>query len=173
MGLRIAGGTVAMTTSPGRGYSRLPTASDHPMHKPRESTNDLVRALAESFLQLDEHLRPLRIGTLGGITALRSQLDRLRVAAFAADNEGRYVAVNRAAADLTGMTVWELETKSVWEMTPDVDARAGERLWTAFLSTGEQRGTYTLATRRGTIDVVYLSRAHVLPNIHVSLLLRA
>jgi PAS domain S-box-containing protein len=128
--------------------------------------------LAEAFEQLHEHLRPLRIGRLGGITALRSQLDRLPVAALAADNQGRYVAVNRAAAHLTGFDARDLETKSVWEMTPDVDARMGECLWTAFLSTREQRGTYTLVTRRGTIEVVYDSRAHVLPNIHVSLLLR-
>ena len=80
-------------------------------------------------MQLHEHLQPLRSGKFGGITALRSRLDRLPVAAFAADDHGRYVAVNGAAADLTGFDVRELETKSVWELTPDVDARTGERLW--------------------------------------------
>jgi PAS domain-containing protein len=132
--------------------------------------NESYRLLADSFVVLNEHLTPLRDGTLGGFTALRTRLDRLDIPALAADNRGQYVAVNRAAACLAGLMVRELEARSVWDLTPEVEARTGERLWAAFLSTGEQQGTYTLVTAITTVDVVYYSRAHVLPNIHISLL---
>ncbi len=143
------------------------------MHKTSAKTNEPFDKLAQAFIQLDGHLRPLRDGIYGGITALRSRLDLLPVAALAADNDGRYVAVNTAAADLTGYGMRELEAKTVWELTPGADADTGAQLWTAFIATGEQRGTYRLVTRRSTVKVVYCSRAHVLPNVHVSLLLRA
>jgi hypothetical protein len=60
---------------------------------------------------------------------------------------------------------------SVWHLTPVPDAAIGERLWAAFLQRGEQRGTYTIAGKFGPIpNVHYYARAHLLPDVHVSLL---
>jgi len=92
------------------------------------------------------------------------------VAALAADDSGAYVAVNDAAAQLTGFDVSTLQRMSVWDMTPPVDERTADRLWAAFLEVGEQRGVYTLRGRTGPVNAAYLARAHVLPQIHVSLL---
>lgn len=132
--------------------------------------DESYRLLEDAFVLLDEYLEPLKGLTVVGLTALRAGLDRLPIAALAADNRGQYVAANRIAAELAGLGVRELESRSVWELTPEVDVRTGERLWAAFLSTGEQHGTYTLVTPARTVAVVYRSRAHVLPNVHISLL---
>ena len=75
---------------------------------------------------LAEHLAPLRLDVPPGLARLRAELDRLSVAALAADNKGRYLAVNGVAAVLTGHTVGELETMSVWDLTPGPDADTGE-----------------------------------------------
>ena len=54
------------------------------------------------------------------------------------------------------------------------DVRTGQRLWAAFIDIGEQRGTYNLRGKHGTIDRVhYLARAHVLPDVHLSLMHRS
>lgn len=135
-----------------------------------KDVNESYRRLIDAFVLLDQYLEPLKESTVFGSTTLRRRLDRLPVAALAADNRGRFVAVNQRAAELARLGVHELEAQSVWELTPEVDVRTGERLWAAFLSTGEQQGTYTLVTPTTTVAVVYYSRAHVLPNVHISLL---
>ncbi len=129
------------------------------------------QTLSQEFVTLLEHLAPLRLDVPAGLTQLRSRLDRLALAALAADNKGRYLVVNRAAAALTGHAASELETMSVWDLTPLADAHTGERLWFEFMAAGEQRGTYSVKGKHQTIDgVYYLARAHVLPGVHVSLL---
>jgi PAS domain S-box-containing protein len=130
--------------------------------------------LSSEFKKLQLHLRPLRQGIEGGLTSLRNRLDRLAVAALVADDEGAYLAVNRAACALTGYRGDELEHMSVWDLTPVPDLRTGERLWAAFTEMREQRGTYSLIGNHGIIEHVhYLARAHVLPGMHLSLLCRA
>ncbi len=120
---------------------------------------------------LAEHLARLRLDVPAGLTQLRSALDRLSVAALAADNKAGYLVVNRAAAALTGHAVSELERMSVWDLTPVADTETGERVWFEFMATGEQRGTYNLRGKDQIIEGVhYLARAHVLPGVHVSLL---
>src|SRR5437764_486047 len=98
---------------------------------------------------------------------LMAALNRLSVAALAADQTGRYVAVNRAAVTMIGYSVDQLESMSVWDLTPQVDAATGRRLWAAFLASGAQTGTYTIRAAHGRIDVVYDARANVLPGVHL------
>jgi PAS domain S-box-containing protein len=139
-----------------------------------ESCDDPFRVLTSEFATLQKHLYHLRHGAEAGLTALRSRLDRLSVAALVADNTGRYLAVNRAASELTGFAGSELESMSVWDLTPSTDRASGTRLWAAFIEMNEQRGTYSLQGKHGIInDVQYLAHAHVLPDVHLSLLHRA
>jgi PAS domain S-box-containing protein len=132
--------------------------------------SDPFRTLHGQFTHLESHLVWLRSGAEGGMTALRLKLDRLSVAALAADSRGAYVAVNAAAAALTGYSVAELQAMSVWDLTPSVNAAAGQRLWATFLTKSEQHGTYTVQGKHRSVTVAYVARAHVLRNVHVSLL---
>lgn len=132
---------------------------------------DPFALLSSEFRKLQLQLRPLCQGIEAGLTSLRSRLDRLAVAALVADDQGGYLAVNRAASALTGYRRDELERMCVWDLTPVPDLHTGERLWAAFIEMREQRGTYSLQGKHGTIHHVhYLARAHVLPGMHLSLL---
>ena len=142
---------------------------------PRQSTaTDVLDLPSSEFTKLQLHLAPLRHGIEAGLTSLRSRLDRLSVAALVADTRGRYLAANRAATTLTGYDRDELERMSVWDLTPVPDLETGQRLWAAFINMGEQRGIYSLRGKHGIIDHIhYLARAHVLPDVHLSLLYRS
>jgi PAS domain S-box-containing protein len=95
-------------------------------------------------------------------------------AALVANAEGRYVAANRAASELTGYGQQELLSLSVWDLTPPAGERDVDVLWRAFLQQREQSGVYTLVTRDGrTVEAPYAARAHVLPGLHLSLLKRS
>jgi len=105
---------------------------------------DPFAVLFQEFVRLQHYLAPVREGAVGGLTTLRSRLNHLQVAALAADDAGAYVAVNEAAAQLTGFHVHALQRMSVWDLTPPPDERTGDRLWAAFLDMREQHGVYTL-----------------------------
>jgi PAS domain S-box-containing protein len=95
-------------------------------------------------------------------------------AALVANTEGRYLAANRAASDLTGYGQQELLNMSTWDLTPTVGQRDAEVLWRAFLQQREQSGVYVLITKDGgTVEAAYAARAHVLPGLHLSLLKRS
>jgi PAS domain-containing protein len=106
------------------------------------------------------------------LKVLHLALNRLSTAALAADQDGRYVAVNNLAAELLGHNVQELERLHVWDVLPFESAAAGRKLWTTFTDAGEQRGSMTLHRAAGPIDVLYHARASVLPGVHISLLHR-
>lgn len=134
-------------------------------------SKDPAAWLANQFRLLQMHLLAFRTGSVGGLTALRVRLNRLKAAALAADDDGSYLAANDPAARLTGYQVAELERLSVWHLTPGADERAGERLWAAFLQVGEQRGTYDIRGKHEVLrGVHYHARAHVLKSVHVALL---
>jgi PAS domain S-box-containing protein len=103
--------------------------------------------------------------------AVAAAIDALPVAAFVADDEGHYVAVNEAATVLTGYKAADLRRMSVWELTPEVLESEAPILWKAFLATGEQRGDYRIVTKDGrSLAADYAARANVLPGLHLSLL---
>jgi PAS domain S-box-containing protein len=105
------------------------------------------------------------------VQALQGVVDTLSVAALVADTHGRYVAVNNAAAALTGYTVSELTRLSVWQLTPNANEHEAEILWRAFLSRGEQYGEYQLLTKDHRVVLTeYAARTDMLPGVHVSLL---
>jgi PAS domain S-box-containing protein len=107
------------------------------------------------------------------LTVLRRLVDALGVSALVADNAGSYILTNADASDLTGYSADELRRISVWQLTADANDHEAETLWRAFLLQGEQRGDYPLLTKNGHIVTAeYAARAHVLPNLHVSLLRR-
>jgi PAS domain S-box-containing protein len=87
------------------------------------------------------------------------------------DNTGRYIAANTKGLRLTGFTLKELRKKHVWDLTDHSTQTEFDSLWRAFLVTGAQRGEYRLRRRSGrTTDVVYVAGAHVLKNVHASVI---
>lgn len=104
---------------------------------------------------------------------MRALVQRLPVAALVVDDTGRFVAVNAAAARLTGYPQSELSRLSMWRITPGVREHEAEVLWRAFLETNEQTGEYRILRGDGRVIVAdYAARARVVPGVHISLLQR-
>jgi PAS domain S-box-containing protein len=119
--------------------------------------------------RLRRRLRGLPYATI--IPALQESLEDLHVSALAADNTGRYVAVNAHATTLTGYSRSELLQMSVKDLTPGMRQDATGELWNRFIQAGAQSGDYVLERRDGVpVQVHYAAYASVAPGVHVSLL---
>ena len=102
---------------------------------------------------------------------LLRRLADVPVAMLVADNGGRYVDANAAAAYLTGYPRAELLRLSVWDLTPTGRHGTGKALWRAFLSRQRMSGRYQLRRKSGRIvEARYVAVANVLPGLHVSAL---
>jgi PAS domain S-box-containing protein len=102
---------------------------------------------------------------------LLRRLADLPVAMLVANNRGRYVDANAAAAVLTGYGHAELLRRSVWDLTPDAHRGRGQAMWRAFLARGRMAGWYPLRRKSGRIvKARYVAIANVLPGLHVSVL---
>src|SRR5438128_363806 len=100
-----------------------------------------------------------------------SRLAHVPVAMLVADNRGRYVDANEAAAFLTGYSRAELLRRSVWDLTPDAHRGRGQALWRAFLAREHMAGWYPLRKKSGrVVNAHYVAIANVLPGLHVSAL---
>ena len=102
---------------------------------------------------------------------LLSILPNTPVAMLIANDRARYVEANTAATRLTGYTRAELLRMSVWDLTPESNREQGLTQWQAFLQHAEQRGTYRIRRKDGTvIAATYAAVSHVLPSLHLSAL---
>jgi PAS domain S-box-containing protein len=100
-----------------------------------------------------------------------NRLAHVPVAMLVADNRGRYIDANDAAAFLTGYSRAELLRRSVWDLTPDAHRGRGQSLWRAFLARERMSGWYPLRKKNGrTVNARYVAMANVLPGLHVSAL---
>jgi len=103
--------------------------------------------------------------------AALSHLASSGVAVLIVNEHGRYVHANAAAARLTGYTRNELTGLSVWDLTPSANQTDGRRRWVLFVESGRQDGQYALRHKHGHIvSAQFVALAHVLPGVHVSLL---
>ena len=103
--------------------------------------------------------------------ALASELETFSLPALAADSNGRYVAANTAAQQLTGYSCEELMQMTVIDLTPRPSASDGEELWGEFIESGVQQGTYELRRKgAGPATVRYWAYTNIVPGIHLSLL---
>ncbi len=105
------------------------------------------------------------------IATLQQSLEELNVSALAADNTGRYVAVNTHASALTGYSRAELLQMAVKDLTPALRHDPSGELWRQFIQAGAQSGDYVLERRDGALVTVhYAAYASVAPGVHVSVL---
>jgi PAS domain S-box-containing protein len=142
------------------------TRQRHPDQSAR-TIRSLRRALAEVEITNSRPELTLQRRARAVLKSLRS----LPAAILIANDRGRYVDVNRAAAVLTGYTRRELLACSVWDLTPNVRQTLGRRLWREFLARGSMSGVYQVKKKNGTIvRARYVAVANVLPGVHVSAL---
>jgi PAS domain S-box-containing protein len=104
-------------------------------------------------------------------TEVAARLERFDAAVLVADDEGRYIAANQRAAQLTGFTVEQLLMMTVADLTPVPYASDSRGLWRDFVTAGVQKGTYQLRRRDGSVvEVHYAAWANLAPGVHVSVL---
>ncbi len=85
------------------------------------------------------------------------------------DAKRRYVEVNRAARLVFRLSLEEMRTLAVDDLTPPQLAKALRQAWTRLLDTGRVAGRHQLVGRDGSpLDVVYCGFARVLPGLHVA-----
>jgi PAS domain S-box-containing protein len=117
-----------------------------------------------------------RLAALLGRSPLRApeiaeRLERFDAAVLVADDEARYVAANTRAVTLTGYSVAELLTMSVPDLTPVPNTSEFRSLWHDFIRIGEQKGTYQLRCKDGSVIAVrYAAWAGIAPGCHVTVM---
>ena len=93
------------------------------------------------------------------------------LAVLVADDHARYLAANATACAMTGYHEAELLKMTVWQLSAPSQDPPAERLWRLFLTDGIMVGRYRLLRKSGEIvSVDYAAATHVLPGIHVSVL---
>lgn len=109
--------------------------------------------------------------TLGEHPAFRAIFNRAADAIFVADDGGRYVLANPAAAALTGHTAEALCTMSVFDLTPSASKEQGHAMWQQFIRQGSLSGEYVLTRTDGAeIEVEFQAVANIWPGAHLSIL---
>ena len=99
------------------------------------------------------------------------RLERFDAAVLIADDDARYIAANTRAVALTGYSVAELLTMSVPDLTPVPNTVDFRNLWREFIRIGEQRGTYQLRRKNGSVIAVrYAAWAAIAPGRHLTAL---
>lgn len=118
------------------------------------------------------------VGRAGGVGPAALDLDVAFEEApegmLVADDDRRCLAGNRAIRELLDVSLEELTSLRVDDLTPkDLRARL-ERRWRDFLDAGHQGGTFEFETPRGRrVAVQFAARANYAPGRHVSILRRS
>ena len=88
-----------------------------------------------------------------------------------ADDQRRYVAGNKAACHLLGISPDELPRKRIDDFLPAAARPGIDEVWEEFLAVGTQHAPITLARADGTqITVQFTAMAHFLPGLHLSIM---
>jgi PAS domain S-box-containing protein len=130
-----------------------------------------IRGLTRALSEVEIASRRPELTEQRRARAVLRSLSNLPVAILIANDRGRYVDVNRAAAVLTGYPRRDLLACSVWDLTPNMRQPLGRRLWREFLARGRMSGIYQVRKKNGAIvRARYVAVANVLPGVHVSAL---
>jgi PAS domain S-box-containing protein len=119
--------------------------------------------------------KPL-VGTQGQLTELsrsrdkyKSTFDEAHDAMVITDDDGRYIEVNKSAADLFGLSERELLGRTISEFVPenfDFDEK-----WQQFQTSADKRGVFPLVCPDGSERIVeYAATPDIVPGEHLSVL---
>ena len=100
---------------------------------------------------------------------LPEQLDRVPDPILVADDDRKYVDVNRAAVKILGGTRETIIGRSIDDFFSEADSQPIPDVWAKFIGTGDLFGTCKL---RGGSIFAYRSRANFKPGLHICVLRR-
>jgi DNA-binding CsgD family transcriptional regulator len=104
----------------------------------------------------------------GQVCAVKRLLRRSHVPMVMVDARRRYVEANRPARLAFRLSLNEIRTLAIDDLTPRHLDRHLEQTWTRLLDTGCVVGRHQVAGRDGSwLDIVYCSVADVIPGLHL------
>jgi PAS domain S-box-containing protein len=104
----------------------------------------------------------------GDARRLSRVFEHSRVPMLMVDDQRRYVEVNRPARLAFRLSLDEMRSYTVDDLSPPDRLDAMEQAWARLLDTGCIAGPYQLAGRDGSrLDIVYYALANVLPGLHL------
>jgi PAS domain S-box-containing protein len=125
------------------------------------------RMLKRRLLELQELARYYKPDA-DGQDRLRQLIDRLQVAIFAVDEQGRCIAASQGATKLTGYSHLQLLTASVFD-AGFAGGHVSDERWRCFLADREYAGTTTITNRAGKDVTVHAAAvAEIMPGFHVA-----
>ncbi|MEX0968771.1 MAG: PAS domain S-box protein [Bacteroidia bacterium] len=97
--------------------------------------------------------------------------DQTSEAILLADDEGRYIDCNKAAAEMLGYSIAEINSKTVSEITGIEDENQFRQIWESFINKGSEQGRIELK-RKDNMTIVgsYKATANVLPGVHLTVI---
>ena len=134
---------------------------------------DDVDAVCQSLADLRHQLACILGSSDGEATteALSALADDCRDAVIVCTTQAEIRVVNRAAARLTGYSIRELQTLTVWDLTPKASQAEFDVLWREFLRAGRQRGKYPIRRRNGsTIEAAYCAETRFAGDLTIAVL---
>ena len=105
-----------------------------------------------------------------GVRVLESAAEAAPDVILVADDERRFVDVNRAAEDLFGLPREQILGRRIDEFFSEAQGKPVSTAWEAFLSEGEQRGLCELSHGERRRVFEYRARAQFGTGLHVSVL---
>jgi len=100
----------------------------------------------------------------------RSIVEHTSTAILCADDQGRYLSANQAAADLFGYPVEQLLTMGVSDLRTTTDPGAGER-YRRYVEKGSESGEFDFIRPDGQARIAEYRAVRAGPNRHISLLI--
>jgi DNA-binding CsgD family transcriptional regulator len=104
----------------------------------------------------------------GRACSVRRRLERSHVPMVMVDGRRRYVEANRPARLAFRLSLNEMRTFAIDDLTPRHMDRHLEQAWARLLDTGCVVGRYQVAGRDGSwLEIVYCCKADVVPGLHL------
>jgi DNA-binding CsgD family transcriptional regulator len=108
------------------------------------------------------------VGARGEARRLKRIFERSHVPMIIIDGRRRYIEANRPARLALRLSLDELRTLAMDDLTPVHRIKALKRLWARLLGTGCVAGRYQVAGADGSrLDIVYYAVAEILPRLHL------
>lgn len=99
-------------------------------------------------------------------------LEKLPAAVMIADDESKYVFVNKAAENLLGEKRENIIGKKVSDFVAPYRSETTDELWNHFRDDGTQTGHFVISRADGTDKLIkYSAIANYLPGLHLSIAL--
>lgn len=95
--------------------------------------------------------------------------EKLPCAIMIADDDGRYVSINKAAEKLLGLPREQIIGKCVKDFVAPMREKRTAKMWNDFKADGAQAGTFMISRPNGTDqEIRYSAVANFMPGLHLS-----